>query len=211
LTADHESKTDLLLTTAFQKYPGLEPEHVLNYDWSQHANGTIVDVGGSHGTIASLILDSHPDLNLVVQDRPEVIAQAPGTKRDNLKFMEHDFFAPQPLHGADVYLFRWIFHDWPDKYVVRILQALRPALKPHARVVVMDSIVTKPGTCTPYQDRPVSCIDITMKMLCNAKERTESDWKRLIGEADEKGRFRIVDTLQPAGSMLGFVVVEWVG
>jgi hypothetical protein len=201
----------LLLTAVFQKSPGLEPGYVLEYDWSQHAGGTIVDVGGSHGAIASLILDRHPDLKVVVQDRPEVIAQAPQTTRDNLEFMEHDFFAPQPLHGADIYLFRWILHDWPDKYVVKILQALRPALKPHARIVVMDSIVTEPGTFTPYQDRPISCMNITMKMLCNAKERTESDWRRLIGESDENGRFKVIDILKPAGSILGFVVVEWVG
>jgi hypothetical protein len=77
--------------------------------------------------------------------------------------------------------------------------------------VVMDSIVPEPGVCTPYQERQIRNMDITMRMLCNAKERTENDWTNLFDEADEKRRFKVVDILKPAGSLLGFVSVEWVG
>lgn len=59
--------------------------------------------------------------------------------------MAHDFLTPQPKE-ADVFLFRWIFHDWPDKYVIKILRNLVPVLKPGTRIVVNDGVMPAPGS-----------------------------------------------------------------
>lgn len=197
--------------TFMQSAPPLKADFALEYDWVRHANGVVVDVGGSEGIIAFKLADKYPDMQIIVQDRPEVIALADARARTNVLFQSHDFFAPQPVKGADVYFFRWILHDWPNKHCISILRALIPALKPGARMVLMDAVIPEPGVLSPYQERTIRDYDIMMRVLFNARERSESGWRNLIGEAFEEGRFEIVEVLRPRGSQLGFLVVEWKG
>jgi hypothetical protein len=60
--------------------------------------------------------------------------------------MKHDFFTPQVVKDADVYLYRWIFHNWGDDQSVEILRAAIPALKPGAKVLINDGCLPAPGT-----------------------------------------------------------------
>lgn len=76
----------------------------------------------------------------------------PAELTGRVKFMEHDFFKEQPVHGADVYFFRWIFHNWSDKYSIKILRSLIPALKPGARVVINDNVLPQPGVLSQWQE-----------------------------------------------------------
>lgn len=136
---------------------GYSPRHLVdNYPWASIGKGTVVDVGGSHGSFSLAIAQAFP-LTCIVQDKPEVLADlttaVPTDLKDRLKFMAHDFFAEQPVHDADVYLFRWIFHDWSDKYSVRILKALIPALKKGARIVIHEYILPEPGAIPLLQER----------------------------------------------------------
>lgn len=197
--------------TFFFQNPALDIEFVNAYDWAQHKDGTVVDVGGSKGEVAFALAKKYPDLKFIVQDRAEIVALAPTEGVGSVQFMAHDFFAEQPVRGADVYLFRWILHDWSAKYCVKILKALRPALKKKTRVVLMDAILPEPGVLSPYQERAIRNFDIVMKATYNAKERTENDWREIIADADEEGKFNVVEVLQPVGSQLGFLVIEWTG
>ncbi|KAL9105253.1 MAG: hypothetical protein Q9187_008747, partial [Circinaria calcarea] len=136
---------------------GYSPRHLVdNYPWASIGEGTVVDVGGSHGSFSFAIAQAFP-LTCIVQDKPEVLADlatvVPTDLKDRLKFMAHDFFAEQPVHNADVYLFRWIFHDWPDKYSIRILKALIPALKEGARIVIHEYVLPEPGAIPLLQER----------------------------------------------------------
>ncbi|TGO70130.1 hypothetical protein BOTNAR_0003g00230 [Botryotinia narcissicola] len=69
-----------------------------------------------------------------------------------MTFMAHDFFTEQPVMGADVYLFRCVFHNHSDKYCIRILQHLIPALKPGARIVIAEFIVPPPGSVSKHKE-----------------------------------------------------------
>jgi ubiquinone/menaquinone biosynthesis C-methylase UbiE len=211
--AAHEEKAKgfARIMAFVQSNPEVNTKFVLEYDWSQHANGTVVDIGGSTGEIAFKIAENHPNINIIVQDRPEVIAHATPTAHKNVEFQVHDFFAPQPVYGADVYFFRWILHDWPTKYCIKILSALKPALKPGARVVLMEAVLPERGVLRPFQERRLRHFDMIMKMLYNAMERTEADWRKLVEEADDEGRFKVAELIRPAGSQLAFVVIEWSG
>jgi hypothetical protein len=142
----------------FSTGPGFEPLHILdNYPWEALGEATVVDIGGSHGSISIALAQRFPSIRCIVQDRPEVIAKGkmavPQNVSSRVSFMAHDFFTEQPITGAEVYYFRWILHDWSDKYAIRILRALIPALKPEARIVVSEYILPDPGVLSPYQDR----------------------------------------------------------
>jgi len=89
-------------------------------------------------------------LKFIVQDTagmrtPETIATVPDHLRDRVSLTTHDFFTPQTV-VAELYFFRWIFHGFSEKYCVKILQALIPALKRGARVVINDGTLPEPGT-----------------------------------------------------------------
>ena len=92
----------------------------------------------------------------MVQDLEPVIAaaekQAPAEFSHRVKFMTHDFLTEQSVHGADVYFFRWILHNWSDKYCVKILRNLIPALKKGARIVINDGVLPKAGVMSRWQE-----------------------------------------------------------
>ena len=80
-------------------------------------------------------------------------------KRPNIQFQKYDFFTPQVVKDADVYLYRWIFHNWQDEQSIQILRAAIPALKPGAKILINDGCLPVPGTgrwCEEKASRYVS-------------------------------------------------------
>jgi hypothetical protein len=125
------------------------------------AGGTVVDIGGSHGKAMVAIAEKYPSLRFIVQDLPPTIAARrpiPPEFDNSVSFMEHDFFTPQPITGADVYLFRWIFHNWPDKHCIRILKNLVPALRQGSRVVVSEICLPEPNTIAVRKERKLRLV-----------------------------------------------------
>ncbi|KAH5652259.1 hypothetical protein HBI51_076110 [Parastagonospora nodorum] len=189
----------------FQASPAMHTALLVdNYDWK--AYNTIVDVGGSHGAVMLELARQNPEVKCVVQDLPEVVAGAPQGV-DRVEFQPYNFFTEQPVKNADVYLFRMIFHNWGDKYCIRILENLVPALKKGSRVVINDHVVPPGGVLSPYKDRTVRAFDLVMKACFNAKERSVEDWTNLLKAADE--RFAIRNVTQPKGSQLQIIEVQW--
>lgn len=143
---------------AFAEGPDISPSFLVNsFPWASLGSGVVVDVGGSQGSTSIAIAEANPALRFVVQDRPNVIEAAkqnelPVHLASRIAFMAHDFFTEQPVTG-DVYLFRYIFHNWADAYVIQILRSLINALKPGARVVIHDNLLPEPNTASPTMER----------------------------------------------------------
>ena len=54
----------------------------------------------------------------------------------------HDFFTPQPVTDADIFLLRYLLHDWSNTKAIEILKRLREVAVPgKTRVVVIDGII----------------------------------------------------------------------
>lgn len=53
----------------------------------------------------------------------------------------HDFFTPQPVKDAAVFLMRYIMHDWPDDRAAIILKHLRAVALPTTKLVIVEKIV----------------------------------------------------------------------
>ncbi|OTA97997.1 hypothetical protein M426DRAFT_77207 [Hypoxylon sp. CI-4A] len=194
----------------FTTGPGYSLTHLTdNYAWDLLGGGTVVDLGGSHGDAAFALARKYPKLHLVVQELPEVVANSQEQTGMDVKFMAHDFFEEQPIRGADVYLYRWIFHNWPDKYCVKILQALIPALRKGSRVVVMDFVMPPFGVLPNSVERKLRAMDLTMLEIGNAKERDVDEWGALFQQADQ--RFSFQGMQQPQGSSLALLQATWEG
>lgn len=105
-------------------------------------------VGGSAGHVSIEIAKKFPNLSFVVQDFPHTVHQAEKTLPTELKgrvsYMPHDFFEPQPVHGR-AFLMRHICHDWSDKYSIKILQRIVPAMGADSKIIIVENVVLPPG------------------------------------------------------------------
>lgn len=188
---------------------------VEGFDWvSLPAGSKVVDVGGSHGHGSIAIATKFPHLNFIVQDLPESVATArkdfaanhtidPSVK-SRITYMDHDFFGPQPVKDADIYFMRMICHDWPDKDAKKILAHIQAAMKPSARLVIMDTILPQPGSIPALQEQQLRIRDLTMMQVFNAKERELEDWKDLATSAN----LQVVKVTQPSDSVMGLLTLH---
>ena len=132
----------------FTKGEGWDLKHLAQgYNWStiDQADTVVVDVGGGHGSVAQALVQATKNIHFVVQDLPGTVEEAlkvlPAKFKQRIDFQAHDFFTEQPLKGAAVYLMRWITHDWSDKYCIKILQGLVPAMTPGAKIILFDAVL----------------------------------------------------------------------
>lgn len=107
--------------------------------------------------------------------------------------------------GADIYLLRMILHDWPASEARVILQNLIPALRGNSRIVIMDSVLPRPGSMPLTQERLIRARDMTMLQVFNSSERHIEDWEDLLAMVDS--RLRIVNLVQPLGSVMSVLEV----
>lgn len=104
-----------------------------------------VDIGGGQGTASVHFARYTKEMRFVVQDLPKTVAAGeallPAELKPRIDFVAHDFFTEQPVRGADIYILKWIMHNWSDKYCLRILRALVPALKTGAKVLLFEYVL----------------------------------------------------------------------
>ncbi|RDW66666.1 hypothetical protein BP5796_09415 [Coleophoma crateriformis] len=188
-----------------------------NYDWqsvdSVPGGGLVVDIGGSHGFVCVDLAKRFKNMRFVVQDLPKTVASAPdvGALSDRISFQAHDFHQLQPVQGADVYLYRWIFHNHSTPYAVNMLRQLIPALKRGSRIVINDYCLLPPNTTSApsAEEKIMRIMDLVMLTLLNAQERTEEEFRRLFAEASPGFVFKGVT--RPAGCRMSIVEAVWEG
>lgn len=170
--------------------PDYSPLHVINgYDWaalfgtlsgsaSDGQRVRIVDVGGAQGHVAMALAQKFPFLEIVVQDMGKVIEGAEAGLPEDLKndgrvrFMAHDLFAPQPL-AARVFFFRWILHNWADKYCIAILRAHIAVLGPGVHIIIMDTVMPEPGENTEGAVAVPLWVEKDLRYVCTIAQAPE--------------------------------------
>ncbi|KAJ7070243.1 O-methyltransferase [Mycena belliarum] len=191
--------------------PGVQSK---GFDWeSLPKDALVLDVGGGVGSTSLEIARTNPHLKFMVQDKEAVIHEGkehwerelPGALEMGLvSFQVHDFFNPQPVKHADVFMLRYIVHDWSDEYALKILKHLRDAAQPTTILLVLERII--PFVCgedTAYEDIPGAIsahtsphpllanmgvmipylVDMQMMALLNGCERTLPHFSKLLEEA----------------------------
>jgi len=100
-----------------------------------------------------------PELKLVVQDYKNNVekgaAQLPPELSDRVKFLPHNFFDPQPVEGAEVYILRHICHDWSTENSVKIIRQIVPAMKPGSKILLVEIVVQPSNTMSSIAERHV--------------------------------------------------------
>jgi hypothetical protein len=148
-----------------------------------------VDVGGGKGHTSITLADANPRLKFIVQDLyVDSSLITPGLEA-RVSFMVHDFFQPQPIESADIYMFSLIMHNWSDVSVTKILRQTIPALKPGARILVLGRLLPEWGELKNFEMKEMLAVDVMMMTLMNAKQRSVQCFVSLFAAADPRLKF----------------------
>jgi O-methyltransferase domain/Dimerisation domain len=150
------------------------------YDFSSIA--CVVDVGGGEGTQLAAILARHPTMHGVLLDQPEVVTRAQPVLAAAGVYGRCDvvggtFFEAVPS-GGDVYLLKFILHDWDDAASLTILQNCRQACGPNAKLLVVEQLVAPPN-----EGLFTKLADLQMLVGPGGEERTEEEFAALFAAA----------------------------
>jgi hypothetical protein len=166
----------------------------------------IVDVGGAQGHLLTTILRSYVRLRGVLFDQPQVVKEALQaglvTSPDvsaRCQVSSGDFFDSVPP-GADVYIMKYIIHDWDDERCVRLLSNCRAAMSAGGRVLVVDHVVA-PGNRFDWG----KLMDINMMVMMGSRERTKEEFRQLFLRAGLRLK-RVIRTGSPLSILEGLGV-----
>lgn len=157
----------------------------------------LVDVGGGHGRLLSMILTAYPKMRGVLFDLPhaleggqKTIAEAGLSHR--CKVVSGDFFRSVPV-GGDAYILSRVIHDWTDDKAISILNVVRRALPNKGRLLLFETMI-RAGNRLSY---PLLS-DLNMLIRTGGCERTETEYRALYKAADFK-LTSAIETPSPTG------------
>ncbi|MFF3171137.1 methyltransferase [Streptomyces sp. NPDC057900] len=143
---------------------------------------TVVDIGGAAGAFVQRLMTRHPSLRGTVLDLPHIAdaavkSAASAGVSDRFDFVGGDFFDSAP--AGDVFLLKYVLHDWDDESAVRILRTCRTSLNPGGRILVAELVVEiNDATALP------PLMDLNMLTLANGgRERSRPEFEKLFQEA----------------------------
>jgi hypothetical protein len=148
----------------------------------------VVDVGGAHGALLGTVLAAQPNAKGVLFDLPHVVETAPA--QDRVEKIGGDFFKEVPA-GGELYLLKFILHDWDDANCVAILKQVRRAMAPGGKLAVIEMLIPEDGA--PH---PSKLLDLNMMVMLTGRERTGAEMTALLEKADFKVA-KIVPTHSP--------------
>jgi hypothetical protein len=157
----------------------------------------LVDVGGGHGRLLSMILKAYPkmhgvlfDLQHAAEGGQRTIAEAGLSQRCDV--VGGDFFRSVP-EGGDAYVLSRVLHDWTDEKAIAILKVVRAALPAEGRLLVFETMI-RPDARLSY---PLLS-DINMVIRTGGCERSAAEYRGLYRAAGFK-LAKIVETPSPTG------------
>lgn len=157
----------------------------------------LVDVGGGHGRLISMILKAYPAMQGVLFDLPHALEGGRKTISENglskrCEAVSGNFFQFVPA-GADAYILSRVIHDWDDDKAVAILRVVRTALPNDGRLLLFETMITK----TNELSYPLLS-DLNMVIRTGGCERTKDEYRALYSAAGFK-LTRAVATPSPTG------------
>ena len=157
---------------------------------------TLVDVAGGTGGLLTAILEANPGMQGILADLPHVVATArqkieAAGLAGRCRCVGADMFESIPS-GGDAVILGSVLHNWDDERAIRILKNCRRALRPGAKVLLVELLIAGPN-----QPHIGNLVDLDMLLLTDGgRERTRNDYAALY-EAAGFHLSRVVATESP--------------
>ena len=153
------------------------------YDFSSCKH--IADIGGATGHMLTTILAGNPGPRGTVFDlahsQPDAakLIQSRGMT-DRVTFVAGSFFENIPA-GCDLYLMSHVIHDWSEEQCLNILSNCHRAMPQTAKLLIIEQVLPEGNTFHPGK-----MLDINMLVQTPGEERTEAEYRALLGKAGFK-------------------------
>ncbi|KAI1141495.1 putative O-methyltransferase [Hypoxylon sp. FL0543] len=183
------------------------------FPWKSLVRNKVVDVGGGSGHMSIYLATQFPELEFIVQDvNPGMLAQGPKRPEfqaveKRVSFMQYDFYEPQPITDAGLFLLRQVIHNYNDDTSVKILKSFVPALEkcaPGTILLINDIVLPALNTEPKVEEHHLRQLDIAMLNGYGAKQRTLKEFASLLKQADE----RLQITKQHGKGVMGLLEVQ---
>jgi hypothetical protein len=164
---------------------------------------TIVDVGGGRGRLVIDLLRHTRSLRGIIFDLPMLKAEAESLIQesavaDRCVFTPGDMFHAVPSDG-DIYILKWLLHNWDDERSVKILKVVAKAMKGSARLFIIERLMP-----LDLSDAlPLIQPDMNMLCLNGGAERTLEEYTRLASAAGLK-----IEKVLPFENQYGFLALQ---
>ena len=154
----------------------------------------LVDVGGGHGYLLSIILHEYPKMEGVLFDFPHVVDGAKGTidklgVGDRVTIIPGDFFETVP-EGGDTYVLKSIIHAFDDDQCVILLKNIYRAMAINGKLIIVEVVISE-------DNAPSFGKIFDLQMLIGApggKERTNREFKEILSRSGFKIK-RVIPTV----------------
>jgi len=170
----------------------------------------VVDVGGGHGHLAAALLDRNPAARGTVYDQPHLEPEATAFiacrgLAERCRFVGGSFFDSMPS-GGDVYLLKWILHDWHDEDCLTILGRIREAIAASGRLVILERPLPEPAELAHDSASALPAVMPDLQMLAMSgpgafQERTDAQYEALLGASG----FELGERIPLAGAFVSYV------
>lgn len=173
---------------------GIAKAVAATYDFS--GADTIADIGGGHGSLLSTVLNAAPQAKGILFDQPQVLAGADEVLKnagtfERVEKAEGNFFEEIPVK-ADIYLMKFILHDWNDSQCETILKNLAKSAEPGAKVLLVETVVEEDDS--PSMSK---VMDLNMLVMTGGKERTATEYAALF----ERTGFKLTNVIPTPSPM----------
>ena len=142
------------------------------------------------------ILQAYSTLHGVLFDLPHVVAGAPPLLEaagvaDRCEVVGGDAFMALPA-GYETYLLSRVIHDWDDARALALLTCCHQVMQPQGKVLLVERVILNDRT----PELLVLEMDVQMLVSTGGKERTEAEYRALLGAAGFE-LIRLVPVLPP--------------
>jgi len=167
------------------------------YDFS--GVNRVIDLAGGRGALIAAILKRYPHVQGVLTDLPAVANEAEAFiesegLEDRCETIGGDYYKSIPS-GGDIYLLKSVIESEPDDGAVDLLKNCRRAMGNHARLLIVEPIMSPHGSPSP-----ANVFDVHMMVMGGGLLRTEEEYGALF----EKAGFR-VNRVLPTSSQASII------
>ncbi|KAI1774671.1 S-adenosyl-L-methionine-dependent methyltransferase [Hypoxylon cercidicola] len=159
----------------------------------------LVDIAGGRGHDLMEFIGQFPSMKgkYVLHDQQQVLDSTinlPST----VEKRAIDFFYEAPVQGAKIYFMKFIMHDFADPQALRILNHVASSMKKGYSYLVINDFILPDTGCPLIATE----WDLMMLVIMSSMERTEPQWRSLLGAAG----LSIKGLYQPPGDGQGIIV-----
>src|SRR6185437_14536248 len=144
--------------------------------------GVVVDVGGGRGEVLAAVLNANPAMHGVLADHPRIAETAQrylesSGVADRSRIVCGDIFESVPS-GGSIYLLKSVLHGLADDRAERLLANCHRAMNDDAKLILVEFVMPETNDAFPGK-----LMDLLMMVGGPGRERTESEFRRLLAPA----------------------------